>query len=1704
MKQFDSIKNNALIPTEEDLKGAIRVISQLPAASESYKDETYLLNGVQTGYSRTHVYRCELVRSTDSQTGDTIESYQWVDLNIGTYGVGNCTNFTLFTLAKEDGNTYAYLRWKDPQDIIINETSVAEWEYTKLVVKADSEPISPEDGTVIETIYLRDKYATTSLRWAIPSGDTTRTYYFKLFPVSKEGVTTISSVNCRNTVLNYVATSDAVPMAGKEYFVEGTGGFVSINNAIKDYVVSGNITKEYGFTDKAVSLTGRSLIGIRVYNSQTGSYTATTLNDLAAQRLAQNQTGYSGTDEEKLQAAAKDCWSLDKVFWIRPDTGTNANKWEAIDYSKSEFTVLTGASGTANSKIISEWVHKPLWVIPSAGSTVVYNSTVAMPTAMIVYEKREADLDWQSIKQITRNGNIQDYFQIGDVITLPWHGDYGYMQAEVVGFNAHQLEQDADGSSFSPSMTLQLRHLYFSQNRKGAVANSATCVFDPIESGPVLTDDTTFNQGAGTGEPKQPYFFEVFNDVITGVHHNAPVPIYAEGAVGPYAIGRNESNRTTYVNDLVAAYYSEMLLGTGTLATAKNNANTVVTGQQKGASIAATGYGPYCYEAELPWKNPTAKELSGGVAATNTTETVWTTSTSFDDGVTAWYNRIRGNTIEKTGNWHSSIYPDPWLGAPRSNNGATHTYGRGYFVSAIGLFTGGANTDSLADLSATSSNSIGHTKAFEDDSFAFNPYVRYFSHTEMNVKFSAAAATTNNYDGITGVTLAVLKNWYMTEVTEKMLCAYAYLKASGTATPSLKQVCDACPVMANDPVMVTGKNYWCRYGDGTSGNPYKYFKVADRTSGAVTVANGGCVPTADLVQKVGKTYYSLNDANWSTKPAFTAKTLGNSTDGNQFTPVKNHFKADENFQYYYLNGSTYTQVTTSQLTTDHDKWFFGAGDASKIYRPIVFYFEHFESGIAAFYIKDPRDNQWMQEKYETASSVQANYANSSVLTISNISGTSIQFKIWKTGNTSANAPTETYTASNADVIDCETLEITSTPVIDGGTTVTSTNASAAFSNFYLPYGGNTRTGSPDIPTCGTLRNLLGGIYKVEDSDFTFLQAAQPTWAVGGTGVYRIRTYKYASGSSGTIVPYGWKNVDAPGAGTSNAGAASGKTNTGSNFRIPVPPALAPVSKTVIGQPSGYCGMGVWKTELYNSSGTKIKDIYTNESPVYFKHSRLYMRFLNQDVYEQVVLGQTIVPYTYKTQADGLTKVTTGASSGSWTQAGDVAFSWAAYYDAVSAPTDGAWGNKVRWSDCYPDTTANRAEIAIVSRVFQSCHPFWHAANLERMHYGNNTWATSYARKYLNGPLGAIGHNADSKHVDKTNTGKAIGYSASINGNHVSVVKEVGAPTTWWQASTIWDLCTSDTADHSKNTLQSFLRGFLDCQYKPVSKDSPNVVVGTVENSNSAVNAKGNLLAKVGSSTSNPKFFWYNYATDEYTGVERSAFNPDSPNFNATLRLNYATANAWKVAGCSAFNLANGSTNFNAAAENAPNVSGGVMGVSANCGAKFAYELNPNYEVDIKEAYYFLDAIATVVNRNNCYGTGTYDYWNENGVGTVSLDKVSLPSCYQMSAGNQSTNGVIEDTVILQRWKGCADNERIKRQASYSMYDGATYVAASGAYWWLRTAGGVDPTDIYFIQMPTTARPQGAVEYTCLSYYGIAFSPPDRYRIQGLSPLITIG
>ncbi len=122
-----------------------------------------------------------------TEAGDT---YTWIKIGGGLGGVplSDCKS-----LALKEGSDKITLTWEDPDNVIFNGETLAEWAGTKVVRKEGGNPVSVDDGTLVVDSTVKDQYAVDGLQDSGVVADTQ--YNYALFPYTVENVYTMSDIN---------------------------------------------------------------------------------------------------------------------------------------------------------------------------------------------------------------------------------------------------------------------------------------------------------------------------------------------------------------------------------------------------------------------------------------------------------------------------------------------------------------------------------------------------------------------------------------------------------------------------------------------------------------------------------------------------------------------------------------------------------------------------------------------------------------------------------------------------------------------------------------------------------------------------------------------------------------------------------------------------------------------------------------------------------------------------------------------------------------------------------------------------------------------------------------------------------------------------------------------------------------------------------------------------------------------------------------------------------------------------------------------------------------------------------------------------------------------------------------------------------------------------------------------------------------------
>ena len=120
-------------------------------------------------------------------------------------------------LTKKVSGTSVSLKWKDPDDTVIDGFTLSSWAGTQIVRKMGSYPTSATDGVVIADNKTRNAYLKTAFADTLPDSNT---YYYRAFPYSTNGVYNLDNDNYFYSAIIYgfrIDTTDSNPATRVSY-----------------------------------------------------------------------------------------------------------------------------------------------------------------------------------------------------------------------------------------------------------------------------------------------------------------------------------------------------------------------------------------------------------------------------------------------------------------------------------------------------------------------------------------------------------------------------------------------------------------------------------------------------------------------------------------------------------------------------------------------------------------------------------------------------------------------------------------------------------------------------------------------------------------------------------------------------------------------------------------------------------------------------------------------------------------------------------------------------------------------------------------------------------------------------------------------------------------------------------------------------------------------------------------------------------------------------------------------------------------------------------------------------------------------------------------------------------------------------------------------------------------------------------------------
>ena len=314
-----------------------------------------------------------------------------------------------------------YIKWTDPDDMVVADSTLAEWGGTLLVRKAGSMPTSRRDGTIVIDSTTRNQYSNSYFCDSGLSDGTT--YYYKFFPYTTTGTYTdseddeftatptaqvpgIDSWNVTNIVTSEEAgngkmtikwsdpsatiTSDGVTLATWESttVVVKTGSYAtSKDDASAVYTLKVTTRNQYASTPLTVTgLTNGTTYYISFFPETTdgGINTSTTQRDTGvANRITistvPSQSGsltYNGGSQSPT-------WSNYNATYMTiggTTSGTNAGSYNASFTPKTDYR---WSDGTTSAKTVSWSISKATGTLTVSKSSVELNMSTLSTTFTI-------------------------------------------------------------------------------------------------------------------------------------------------------------------------------------------------------------------------------------------------------------------------------------------------------------------------------------------------------------------------------------------------------------------------------------------------------------------------------------------------------------------------------------------------------------------------------------------------------------------------------------------------------------------------------------------------------------------------------------------------------------------------------------------------------------------------------------------------------------------------------------------------------------------------------------------------------------------------------------------------------------------------------------------------------------------------------------------------------------------------------------------------------------------------------------------------------------------------------------------------------------------------------------------------------------------------------------------------------------------------
>ena len=361
------------------LKSFISSVTSLSSESDLTVNQlhiTYFLTEYQSGYMVGCFYT--VVEDIDSSTG-TVVGYKYKMVGKTSIPVGNVSNIR-YTLA----SGILKIGWKDPDDLVIQDTIVSKWAKTLVKYNAYDEdysgemtyPVTPDDGVELITTTIRNQYNVTPYTVELSPN---KIFYIRFFPCNESGVYTIETPDpndnrCATNNISWSLMNDYLENYGTQSsYLPKEGSAINVKYLLKD---------RYGPNSTAVYTREEVL-------NQLSAGTMTPVN------TEWNVIGYNKTVPRyvKYRKFNSELSTYDYVFASSLDDSTTSTSFRLLDGTTPTRNIVTGTlcekSILSGCRIFTRSYdsHETEWTYEDSGNTVlsVSNETFTYGSGAFAY-----------------------------------------------------------------------------------------------------------------------------------------------------------------------------------------------------------------------------------------------------------------------------------------------------------------------------------------------------------------------------------------------------------------------------------------------------------------------------------------------------------------------------------------------------------------------------------------------------------------------------------------------------------------------------------------------------------------------------------------------------------------------------------------------------------------------------------------------------------------------------------------------------------------------------------------------------------------------------------------------------------------------------------------------------------------------------------------------------------------------------------------------------------------------------------------------------------------------------------------------------------------------------------------------------------------------------------------------------------------------